>query len=1245
MVVRKGAITWLLSFLLALCAATGLAGAGEIVNADLKVPSVSLLPVLQSVQSAGPNATIELPSDGSGQKTRMQLQARATGPLHRWVVFTLHNPAARPRDLVLVIPHQGFIGSKIYWPRPPGSRILGIQTSVLQPATTMSVAGADAFALTIAARKTVTYALELAPAGLDSLTLWQRAAFDTQASRYAFFRGAALGIAILAALGMLVLFIIRPGHAVPAALLFVLPAMVFLALDEGYYPAIAAMLGGFAPSAGQMRAITEALMTSGVVASLIAFVEMGRRMPLLAGVLSVVLLAALGLAVYGWFEPVLVIAIARAGFVAAVFLGLLVIVILWRNGVIRAGASLLPWLLLSAWTIIAALGCMNLVQSFLLSPAISAGLVVVMLGFAFTLAQFTFNHGIMSSRFLEDSGRRALALAGSEQSVWDWQAEQGQLYVGPELERALGLDAASLGGSDLKRWLSAIHPGDRAAYVAAVEAAERRGKGTFSQDFRLRRADGAYRWYLLRARAMSGNDGLAVRLIGTLTDVTALKRSEDNILADAVHDRITGLPNLALFLDRLERAMIRAHKNANHKLFVLVIDLDRFKSVNDGLGHEVGDSLLNVTGTRLTRMTGPDDTLARLSGDQFGIVFNGASPERDVIDYAESVRAEISQPINVRPREIFLTASIGIAHLPAEGVSPRDFVKNAEIALYEAKRRSKDTIEFFQPFMRDDRSLLVTLEQDLRKALENDEISVVYQPIMRLARRELAGFEALMRWQHPTRGLLGPDEFIPLAEETGIIRELGRHVLNEAVLQLGIWQRAFTPANPLFVSVNVSSAQLLNRAMVDNLRSLLNREAIRPDTLKLELTETLVMQNPELSAKILSRITKMGVGLSCDDFGTGYSALSSLRRLPFDTLKIDRSFIEQDREDERAAIILESIIAMAHQLGLGIVAEGIGDAAQLEHLTALGCDFGQGYYIGEPVSARQVVAALGGLPYNIGSQRTGMKALWARLTGSRNETESRLTISVPKPASAGSQDQEPPPVVVPVHDGGYTDEQNGEENGATDHQPEPWQAGEQPGPPPEPAAPAPVQPVPGPEPEPEPEPAPGPAPEPEPAPGAEPEPAPALEPDPEPQAKPAGVARPVVGSAPVAPRRAPARAARAPEAAKPVAARPAAKPAPAREKPATPPAAKSPAGGKAQNTPKPQPAKSSAAKPAAAKPAAAKAGSSKSETAGPAAAKPVAARKPSGKPAKKSSANQGKTKSRALGSKLRRAAKRKQTGK
>ena len=490
--------------------------------------------------------------------------------------------------------------------------------------------------------------------------------------------------------------------------------------------------------------------------------------------------------------------------------------------------------------------------------------------------------------------------------------------------------------------------------------------------------EGGYRWFELRARAIIGQGPRAQRCIGTLVDVTDAKLSEERLLQDAVYDVVTGLPNRALFLDRLERVIAAWKPEHAGGLFVLMVDLDRFKIMNEALGHEAGDAMLSIVGRRIKSETGITDSIARLPGDKFAVLFHEIPGKRDVVSFADVLAKAVARPIKIDDEDFVLTATIGIARYSGEDVSAEMLLKNASIALYEARRKGSASVELFNPSMVDERAELVILEAELRRAVERGEFEVHYQPIARLADMQLAGFEALVRWNHPGMGLLAPESFIALAEETGLIRDIGRIVLNEAGRQLGIWQRFYRTSEPAFVAVNLSSSQLIEPSLLDDVKQIINREGLQRGSFKIEVTESLVMQYPERAAQILERLRELGVGLSCDDFGTGYSSLSSLRKLPFDTLKVDRSFISHEGREQRAEIILSSIITMGHDLGRAVVAEGIESQEQLNRLGELGCDYGQGFFIGKPITSRQVNDALAGLPYAFSAERTAISWLWER---------------------------------------------------------------------------------------------------------------------------------------------------------------------------------------------------------------------------------------------------------------------------
>jgi diguanylate cyclase (GGDEF)-like protein len=456
-----------------------------------------------------------------------------------------------------------------------------------------------------------------------------------------------------------------------------------------------------------------------------------------------------------------------------------------------------------------------------------------------------------------------------------------------------------------------------------------------------------------------GSDGEVARVVGTLSDVTESKNAEERMLHDSVHDNLTGLPNRQLFLDRINALAAFAKSTPNLRPTVMVIDLDRFKQVNDSVGIAVGDSILLTLARRLSRILKPQDTLARLSGDQFGLLLTSEHEPARITAFAETIRKTIRAPIAFNEREIFLTASIGLALSDPQAPLSDEIIKDAELAMYHSKRIGGDRIDVYKPVMRARKTDRLTLEADLRRAIERQEITILYQPIMRLEDRVVAGFEALARWDHTKLGRMSPSEFISIAEEIGLIVDLGQFVMDATAKQLAAWQRLVRGRDPVFASVNVSSRQLLRHDLIHDVRGVLSRSAVTRGSLKLELTESLIMENPEHAAQMLHRIKELGTGLSLDDFGTGYSSLSYLQRFPFDTIKIDQSFVRTTSRGARP-ILLKSIIAMAHDLGMEVVAEGAETDSDAVELYQLGCEFAQGFAFGEPMDADAATRLLTG---------------------------------------------------------------------------------------------------------------------------------------------------------------------------------------------------------------------------------------------------------------------------------------------
>lgn len=433
-------------------------------------------------------------------------------------------------------------------------------------------------------------------------------------------------------------------------------------------------------------------------------------------------------------------------------------------------------------------------------------------------------------------------------------------------------------------------------------------------------------------------------------DITQRRRAEERLLHDAFHDSLTMLPNRALFIDHLKLAVNHRRRRKGYLFAVLFIDLDRFKVINDSLGHMVGDEFLVATARRLESCLRDGDTIARLGGDEFTILLDGIKDYGDAQRVAERVQEVLAEPFDLSGRELFITASVGIKYSSEDDEQPEDLLRDADTAMYCAKTLGKAQYQEFDAKMHTHALTLLELESDLRRAVERDEFQVNYQPIVSLQSGRIIGFEALARWRHPERGMIMPAEFIPVAEETGLIMQIDRCVLRQACLQMRQWQDTLPITRRMKVSVNLSCKQFMQPMIVGQVLDILHETGLDPRSLKLEITESVVMERGDYTMGVLEQLSKAGIELSLDDFGTGYSSLSYIHRFPVSTLKIDQSFIKRIGGAQNGEIV-RAVVALARNLGMEVVAEGIETVVQLDQLKALNCEHGQGYYFSVPVDA------------------------------------------------------------------------------------------------------------------------------------------------------------------------------------------------------------------------------------------------------------------------------------------------------
>jgi diguanylate cyclase (GGDEF)-like protein/PAS domain S-box-containing protein len=918
------------------------ARAVEAVNVRTDAAAIDLTAAVERHATDSDRILVSTAPGPDGIVQRMDVRAREGNT--NWAVFALANSGEDQIDRLIVIPHYRLVGSGLIWPDLGLSRIVSITSSGERPDRQES-ATADVFRVTLDPGAVMTYVAELRTGKLTQIYLWEPDAYKDKINSITLYHGIVIGIAGLLALFLTILFVVKGSIMFPAAAALGWAVLVYIGIDFGFWGKVFDMSTGIEQI---WRAGGEAVLAATLLVFLFAYLNLNRWHVRYAHITIGWVVFLVALVAAALFDPSVASGIARLSLLAVAVLGFGLVVYLSLHGFDRAVMLIPTWLLLLVWVIAAGLAVTSYVTNDIVGPALLGGLVLIVMLIGFTVMQHAFAGGV-THNIVTDIERRALALTGAGDMIWDWDVSADKVFTSPETETLLGLKRGALEGP-AGRWLDVLHPLDRDRFRAALDGVLEQRRGRLVQDFRLRTPDGHYLWFALKARPVVGSDGEVVRIVGTLTDVTEFKNAEERLLHDAVHDNLTGLPNRELFVDRLESVLALSKADPAIHPTVIVIDLDRFKQVNDSVGIAVGDSILLTLARRLGRLLKPQDTLARLAGDQFALILLSERESDKIIAFAEMLRKALRAPITFNDREIFLTASMGIALLDGQPHRTEEVLKDAELAMYHAKRIGGDRIEVFKPSMRARKTDRLTLESELRRALEREEITILYQPIIRLEDRSVAGFEALARWDHPKMGRMSPSEFIAIAEEIGLIVDLGLFVLERTARQLGSWQRALRQRDPIFCSVNVSSRQLLRQDLIHDLRTVIARSGLARGTLKLELTESLVMENPEHAAQMLTRIRELGAGLALDDFGTGHSSLAYLQRFPFDTIKIDQSFVRASSKGTRP-VILRSIIALAHDLGMEVVAEGAETDSDAIELYQLGCEYAQGFVFGEPMSA------------------------------------------------------------------------------------------------------------------------------------------------------------------------------------------------------------------------------------------------------------------------------------------------------
>jgi diguanylate cyclase (GGDEF)-like protein/PAS domain S-box-containing protein len=548
--------------------------------------------------------------------------------------------------------------------------------------------------------------------------------------------------------------------------------------------------------------------------------------------------------------------------------------------------------------------------------------------------------------------RYALAAKGANDALWDWDLKSGYVYFSDRWQSILGYENMAVGNT-IEDWFGHIHEDDLENVRMALSKHLEGLTENFEHEHRVRHKNGENVWVLVRGIAIRDKDAKPYRMAGSLSDITSRKSVEEQLVHNALYDTLTGLANRVLFSNRLSHALQRMKRRKDDSFALLFMDLDRFKLINDSFGHQVGDHVLKAVARSLELCIRPGDTLARLGGDEFVVLLESIQDVQEAEKVVNRIQSIFETPIEIEQQQsIHTSASIGLLMGALNYERPEELLRDADTAMYRAKSMGRGQHQRFDPAMHHHAVAQLQLENDLRRAVEANEFIIYYQPIVSLSTGRITSLEALIRWQHPKKGLLFPDDFIWLAEDTGLIVQIGEWVLRSVCHQIRAWETA--GFHGFRVAVNISARQLVSENFFSSLVHILNETNINPDKLELEITESMVMQNFDIARGMLDRLRGLGVEISLDDFGTGYSSLSYLKNFPVNRLKIDRSFIDQGESSKENQDLVKAIITLAHNIALDVVAEGIETQDQLDWLKKMSCQMGQGYLFAKPLDVNDV---------------------------------------------------------------------------------------------------------------------------------------------------------------------------------------------------------------------------------------------------------------------------------------------------
>ncbi len=949
-------VALVLAMLMTTMLAAGPAAALQPISVSKDDERIEITALGELYSGRGDTLQVETAAGADGAVGRMSVRAVTPGTNPNWLVFALTNTSDKPLERWLTADRYNLVGSGAVWPDLDAKRVEGVTPSFGFVPERIESDRADVFRLTLEPGQTITYVAELSSERFARVYLWQPIDYELKVRDRLLFNGVLLGLTALLAVFLTAIFAANHKLVFPASALVAWCALVYLCVDFGFFHKLFHMKP-------QDNAVYRAAAESGLAASLLIFLHVFLRLALWNGLvrmlIGVWMLVQLALIAISVIDPRLAATFARLSFLLIGGIGGGLTFYLAVRGQDRALSLIPTWILFLVWIFASAMVLTGRLSGDMVLSSLVAGMVLILLLIGFTVTQFAFRsieptYGAAPS----EMQLRSIAVESAGAATWEWSNRRDEVKVGPEIEAALGLAQGELSVKS-DEFLRHLHPQDREKFRVMLWSMQERTDGRLRADLRMRHADNSYRWFEIEAARVQGSDPRSIRCIGLIRDVTDQRRAHERLVNNAVHCNLTGLPNRAILMDRLGVLIQRAKSEPGLRPQVLYIGLDKFRHTNASFGLVVGDSLLLTVARRLQRHMGAADTLARTGGDQFALLIAQEQDPAELLALAERVRRSLRSPVKIAGEDIVLTASVGIGAYSPATASAEQLVKEAEIAMLRAKRSGADRAEVFKPEMKGDLDEKKLVEADLRRALEKGQIKVFYLPIVSLSTEELAGFQAIARWDHPKLGLVDPTEVEPDDEASDLAAKIAGAVLMKVARDAAQWQTTLPRADALFATVSVGGSRFFRHDVLQEVKHVLGRNVVPKGILRLAVDECLVMENPEQSSEMLDSLKGAGAGLVLDSFGSGMSSFAYLNRLPFELIRIDPRVVREcGAKDSQGLAIVRSAVALGHELGKRILIDGVETAEEAAELRSAGCEFGAGVYFGNAHTEGEAISLL-----------------------------------------------------------------------------------------------------------------------------------------------------------------------------------------------------------------------------------------------------------------------------------------------